>query len=74
MEEADALCNRVAIIDHGKLLALDTPDQLKRSVGIDAMVTVNAAGDLDLLAAALADSIDVATKVEPVDGAVRVWV
>src|SRR5262245_34585008 len=32
MEEADQLCLRIAIIDHGKLLALDSPGQLKRSV------------------------------------------
>src|SRR5947207_2305315 len=32
MEEADQLCKRIAIIDHGKLLALDAPAQLKRSV------------------------------------------
>src|SRR5437660_12674940 len=32
MEEADQLCRRIAIIDHGKLLALDSPAQLKRSV------------------------------------------
>ena len=32
MEEADHLCSRIAIIDHGKLLALDSPAQLKRSV------------------------------------------
>jgi len=32
MEEADQLCSRIAIIDHGKLLALDSPAQLKRSV------------------------------------------
>src|SRR5207237_5059523 len=29
MEEADQLCDRLAIIDHGKLLALDTPSRLK---------------------------------------------
>src|ERR1044071_4213201 len=32
MEEADQLCRRIAIIDHGKLLSLDSPAQLKRSV------------------------------------------
>src|SRR6266705_554935 len=32
MEEADQLCRRIAIIDQGKLLALDSPAQLKRSV------------------------------------------
>ena len=35
MEEADQLCDRVAIMDHGKLLALDTPAQLKATVGAD---------------------------------------
>jgi len=29
MEEADQLCNRVAILDHGQIIALDTPAQLK---------------------------------------------
>ncbi|MGZ7133638.1 MAG: ATP-binding cassette domain-containing protein [Halobacteriota archaeon] len=33
MEEADALSDRVAIIDHGKLLQLDTPQNLKRTIG-----------------------------------------
>jgi ABC-2 type transport system ATP-binding protein len=32
MEEADQLCQRAAIVDHGKVLALDSPAQLKRSV------------------------------------------
>src|SRR6201988_260010 len=44
MEEADRLCDRVAIMDHGKILALDTPSALKRSVGADTIVTVKAAG------------------------------
>jgi ABC-2 type transport system ATP-binding protein len=33
MEEAEAFCDRVAIMDHGRILALDTPARLKRSVG-----------------------------------------
>ena len=32
MDEADKLCDRIAIVDHGKLVALDTPTQLKDSV------------------------------------------
>ena len=32
MEEADALCNRLAIVDHGRIIALDTPEQLKASI------------------------------------------
>ena len=33
MEEADELCDRVAIIDHGKILVEDTPSALKGSIG-----------------------------------------
>jgi ABC-2 type transport system ATP-binding protein len=33
MEEADELCDRVAIVDHGKILALDTPETLKATLG-----------------------------------------
>jgi ABC-2 type transport system ATP-binding protein len=33
MEEADELCDRVAIIDHGKILVQDTPTALKGSIG-----------------------------------------
>jgi len=35
MEEADSLCERVAVIDHGKIIALDTPEKLKHSIGGD---------------------------------------
>jgi ABC-2 type transport system ATP-binding protein len=37
MEEADELCDRVAIIDHGKILVQDTPAALKNSVGAQRM-------------------------------------
>jgi len=33
MEEADRLCDRVAIINHGRIIALDTPQQLKETFG-----------------------------------------
>lgn len=33
MDEADRVADRVAIIDHGELLAVDTPEALKRSIG-----------------------------------------
>jgi ABC-2 type transport system ATP-binding protein len=38
MEEADELCERVAIIDHGKVLALDAPSHLKTNLGADTMI------------------------------------
>ena len=37
MDEADRLCNRVAIIDHGKIIALDTPGNLKDGIGGDVV-------------------------------------
>jgi ABC-2 type transport system ATP-binding protein len=55
MEEADQLCDRVAIMDHGKLLALDTPAGLKRSVNADTQVRVVVDGDLEALARHLSD-------------------
>jgi ABC-2 type transport system ATP-binding protein len=48
MEEADKLCDRIAIVDHGKLAALDTPTRLKDSIsGIDTVEAEfeNAPGD-----------------------------
>ncbi len=37
MEESDRLCSRIAIIDHGKIIALDTPARLKDSIGGDVV-------------------------------------
>ena len=74
MEEADTLCERLAIIDHGKLLALDTPEALKRSTGADTFVTLSATGDLDALARALAGSVQGVSHAEAVDGSVRLKV
>jgi ABC-2 type transport system ATP-binding protein len=55
MEEADRLCERLAIMDHGRLLALDTPDALKRTVGGDLIVRVKAGSEPDRVAASLRD-------------------
>jgi len=41
MEEADTLCDRIAIIDHGHIVKTGTPEELKASVGGDVItVTV----------------------------------
>ncbi len=37
MEEADFLCDRIAIIDHGKIIALDTAEKLKEVIGGDVI-------------------------------------
>ncbi len=74
MEEADQLCNRVAIMDHGRILALDTPAELKRSVGADTIVTVRADGDRSALAERLADEIEGVTRTRVVEGGVELHV
>jgi ABC-2 type transport system ATP-binding protein len=52
LDEADALCDRIAIIDYGKIVAEGTPEELKRAVAGD-VITLTVAGDqqraLDLL-------------------------
>ncbi len=44
MEEADYLCNRVAIMDRGEIIALGTPAELKRSIGKLEVIELKAAG------------------------------
>jgi len=74
MEEADELCDRLAIIDRGKLLALGTPDELKRATGADTFVTVSATGDLDAMAAYLAEHVDGVSRAERVEETVCLMV
>ena len=75
MEEADQLCERVAIMDHGRILALDDPAKLKRSVGADTVVTVQAGsnGDGDALAEMLG-RLEGATGTQVIEGGVRLYV
>jgi len=49
MEEADALCERVAVIDGGRVLADDSPAELKRSIGADTVITVVFDADAEVL-------------------------
>ena len=73
MEEADQLCHRLAIIDHGRVLALDTPAALKASVGADTIVTISVAGP-DLPAGfeeRLLAEVPGATATSPIEGGLR---
>jgi len=63
MDEADALCERIAVIDHGKLLALDSPGGLKASVGAERIVTVTLG---------LPDDGAARTRIEQIGGVNRV--
>jgi ABC-2 type transport system ATP-binding protein len=73
MEEADEHCDRLAIMDEGHLLAVDTPSGLKASVEADSVVTVSATGDLDALARRL-ETINGAVRATRVDGSVQLHV
>jgi ABC-2 type transport system ATP-binding protein len=74
MEEADQLCGRVAIMDRGRILALDTPGALKQEVHADTIVTVTASGDPDQLAGVLSHSVPGVTRTRSVEGGVELHV
>ena len=74
MEEADQLCDRVAIMDHGKILALDTPAALKRSVDADTVVTIKSGGDTSRLAELLSQDVEGVTRTRQVDGGLQLHV
>jgi ABC-2 type transport system ATP-binding protein len=74
MEEADKLCDRVAIMDHGRILALDTPAELKRSVGADTIVTVKSDADPEALAGAFNRRVEGVTRTRTVPGGVELHV
>ncbi len=74
MEEADQLCNRVAIMDHGQILALDSPVNLKKSIGADAILTVRVEGDPLGLIEVLKLSIDGVSASREIEGGVEIQV
>lgn len=47
MEEAQVLCDRIAIMDHAKIVALDTPQNLLKQSGVDSVVEFSADQPLD---------------------------
>ena len=70
MDEADRLSDRIAIIDHGKLLRLDTPSNLKKEIGEGDVVEMklsNPASNQEVINI-LADMPDVQAVVEIDDG------
>jgi ABC-2 type transport system ATP-binding protein len=77
LEEADALCDRVAIIDHGEIVASGTPADLKRQVAGEA-VTVGLADtegtDRRTEAVALLQDQPYVRELEKVDGGLRLYV
>jgi ABC-2 type transport system ATP-binding protein len=74
MEEADQLCDRIGIMDRGRILSMGTPAELKQSVGADTIVTVSSDGDLDRLAESLCDRVEGIDGAKVYDGSVQVAV
>ncbi len=69
MDEADRLCNRIGIMDHGKIIALDTPPKLKETLEGD--VVMIKAANLESLASLLTEKMGL-TKTRIVDGTLEI--
>jgi len=72
MAEADRLCQRLAIIDHGEILVMGAPDELKRQVGVETVVELALGGDHTSAAAKLA-TLPGVDRVDEVNGKVLVY-
>src|SRR5437762_10253421 len=71
MDEADRLCDRLAIIDRGRLLALDTPQTLKSKAPGGTLIELVLDGDA-VPAGEIAETIEGVSHVEANDGLLRV--
>jgi ABC-2 type transport system ATP-binding protein len=71
LEEADSLCDRIGIIDNGKIMALDTPRKLKESLGGD-VISLKVGGEVDYTQAI--KSVEGVLSVKKEDGSYRVKV
>jgi ABC-2 type transport system ATP-binding protein len=69
LEEADALCDRVAIIDHGKIVVAGSPEELKHSLGGD-LITLTIKENDDV--SELIQKVEHVKEVRKEDGSYRV--
>ena len=72
LDEADALCDRLAIIDHGRIVAEGTSDELTRAVAGD-VVTIGVNGSAELVARLL-ETQPFVREAGDADGVVRLYV
>jgi len=70
MEEAERLCDRVAIVDHGHIVALDSPENLIKNLGAEARVVFNVDGDFDQN---YLKSVEGATRMEKIGDRVIIY-
>ncbi|OWK34434.1 ABC transporter, ATP-binding protein [Fimbriiglobus ruber] len=70
MDEAERLCDRVAVIDHGRVIALGTPAELIRAAGGEHVIEVRLTGDLATCPMSADDLAKLPTvaAVRPADG------
>ena len=71
LEEADLYADRIAIIDHGKILAIGSPKELKESIGGDVVMLTTTS---DEEAMKLLQNLDGVLDVKKVDGMLRIKV
>jgi ABC-2 type transport system ATP-binding protein len=64
MDEAERLCDRVGVVDHGKMIALGTPKELIDSLGGSQIVEITVGDDVEERLAALADVLRAAPGVQ----------
>ncbi len=64
LEEADELCDRIAVIDHGKIIAMGTPSELKKLVGVEAVLEiVTEPGEIEKIAKILKTKFGLTTTI-----------
>ena len=73
LDEADALCDRLSIMDYGEIVASGTPAELKREISGD-VVRVGLPADSVAAAAEILDAAAFVTKLETHDDSVRLYV
>ncbi|MGA2268121.1 MAG: ABC transporter ATP-binding protein [Bryobacteraceae bacterium] len=74
MDEAERLCDRVAIMDHGKVIALGTPRELIASIGAEHLVEFSAGGAVQALDVSALRRIEGVREVRAENGSVRMQV
>jgi ABC-2 type transport system ATP-binding protein len=74
MDEAERLCQRVAIMDHGKAIALGTPRELIASIGVEHMVEFSTARPAEAVDHAALRRLEGVRDVRSQDGAVQLQV
>jgi ABC-2 type transport system ATP-binding protein len=74
MDEAERLCDRVAIMDHGKIIALGTPRELIASIGVEHVVEFSAGGASKTLAVSALREIEGVRDVKTENGSVQLQV